>query len=157
MHAEPLLAAEPSASAPLQAWQDRATAAPYHVPAWVKAFVVEAVRAATPPTYLRWISAGVGAHVRLLNIDDVLFFHADTKYTLVATANAEVFIRKSLRELRCELDPAFWWTIHRSTIVNVRAIHEARRTTGGPLVVSLKANPSVLRVSEAHERQFRQM
>ena len=157
MHAEPLIAGE-TPNVPIEdGWQDRALASPYHVPTWVKAFVIEAVRAATPPSYLRWISAAVGAGVRLLSVDDVLYFHADSKYTLVVMADAEVLIRKPLRELRHELDPSFWWTLHRSTIVNVRAIDEVRRKADGRLVVSLKGHADVLCVSEAHERLFRQM
>ena len=133
------------------------SAAPQDVPAWVRAFVMEAVQAATPRPYLRWIRAAVGATVRLLDVDDVLFFHADNKYTVVAMVDAEVIIRTPLSELRRELDPAFWWTIHRATIVNVRAIDKVRRQADGRVVVLLRDRAKVLRVSESHERQFRQM
>ena len=125
--------------------------------AWLRALIFEAVRAATPPRYIRWIKAAVGANVRLLDVDEVAFFRADSNYTLVAMANSELLIRKSLQELRNELDPACWWTIHRSTIVNVRAINEVRRTDNGRIVVSLKRRAEVLPVSESNANQFRQM
>jgi DNA-binding LytR/AlgR family response regulator len=50
-----------------------------------------------------------------------------------------------------------WWTIRRATIVNVRAIDEVRRQADGRVVVLLRDRAKVLRVSEPHERQFRQM
>jgi DNA-binding LytR/AlgR family response regulator len=126
-------------------------------PAWAKALILEAVRAATPPAYRRWISASVGAKVRILNVDEILFFRSDCKYTLVVMADTEVPIRRPISHLRCELDPDLWWTIHRSTIVNVRAIDEVHRNPNGRLSVSLKGRSEVLRVSDQHERQFRQM
>jgi DNA-binding LytR/AlgR family response regulator len=125
--------------------------------AWLRALVFEAVRAATPPPRMRWIKASVGSNVRLIDVDEVAFFRADSNYTLVAMAGSEMLIRKSLQQLRAELDPACWWTIHRSTIVNVRAIDEVRRTDKGRIVVSLKRRSEVLPVSEANANQFRQM
>ncbi len=157
MHAEPFVTAEPFESAPARSWPDAAAAAPHAVPAWLHAFVMEAVRVAAPPAYLRWIRAAVGGSVRLLDVDQVLFFQSDSKCTLVQTAAAQAVIRMSLSDLRRELDPAVWWTIHRSTIVNVRAIDEVRRQGDGRVVVQLKGHARTLRVSEAHERQFRQM
>lgn len=157
MHLEPLMSEIKSSVSLAEIFRDRAPASPDAVPAWLKAVVIDAVRAAMPPPHLRWISAAVGANVRLVCVDDVLFFRADSKYTLVVTADSEVLIRRSLRDLRSELDPSHWWTIHRSTIVNVRAIDEVRRKADGRIVVSLKRRADVLCVSEAHERQFRQM
>lgn len=124
---------------------------------WLKALVFDAVRAATVPRYIRWIKAAVGANVRLLDVEKVDFFRADHNYTLVAMAGSELLIRKSLQHLRDELDPTCWWTIHRSTIVNVRAIDEVRRTDNGRVVISLKYRPELLPVSESNANKFRQM
>ena len=82
--------------------------------------------------YMRWIRAALGSNVRLLDVDEGVFFRADTRYTLVSTASSETLIRKSLHALRAELGPACWSTIHRSTIVNVRAINEVRRMDKRP-------------------------
>lgn len=150
--------AEPRARVALAENADAALPASLDAPStWLRELVFEAVRAATPPRYIRWIKAAVGSNVRLLDVDDVAFFRADSSYTLVAMANSETLIRKSLQELRNELDPTCWWTIHRSTIVNVRAINEVRRTDNGRIVVSLKRRAEVLPVSESNANQFRQM
>ena len=55
--------------------------------------------------YMRWIKASVGRELRLLSIDDVIYFQSDTKYTRVVLAQAEALIRTPLKELLAELDP----------------------------------------------------
>jgi DNA-binding LytR/AlgR family response regulator len=69
--------------------------------------------------HLRWIKASVGSNVRLIPVEEVLFFQSDEKYTRVVTIQAEALIRKPIRELLDELDPERFWQIHRATIVNV--------------------------------------
>ena len=157
MHSERLSLTNPSMSDPADAAVDEAPDPLEGAPTWIRALVTEVMRAAASPAYLRWISASVGTTVRLLSIDDVLFFRSDTKYTRVVTADCEVLIRKPLRELRRELDPAIWWSIHRSTIVNVSAISEVARDMVGRPVVRLKRRPDKLPVSDSHAHRFRQM
>ena len=43
-----------------------------------------AARVAEAKPYLRWITASRGANVRMITIEEVCYFQADTKYTLVA-------------------------------------------------------------------------
>ncbi|MEO8717515.1 MAG: LytTR family DNA-binding domain-containing protein [Burkholderiales bacterium] len=107
--------------------------------------------------YLRWINASMGTDVKLITVDEVRYFQSDTKYTRVVTAGAESLIRKSLKELVEELDPALFWQIHRSTIVNVGAIAGVSRDFGGHLVVRLKDRKETLAVSEPFAHLFRQM
>lgn len=107
--------------------------------------------------YLQWIRASRGAAVRLLTVDDICYFKADNKYTLVVTADSESLIRKSIRELVDELDPSMFWQIHRSVLVNVRAIESVLRDGNGGLAVRLKNRPETLAVSEPHHHLFRQM
>jgi DNA-binding LytR/AlgR family response regulator len=108
-------------------------------------------------TYLRWINASVGQSLRLITVDDVIYFQADTKYTRVVTATHEALIRKSLQELQGELDPAIFWPIHRSTVVNANAIAGVSRDLRGRLTVTLKQREEALSVSESHQHLFRQM
>jgi DNA-binding LytR/AlgR family response regulator len=114
--------------------------------------------AAQPPReHLRWINASQGQEVRLITVDEVCYFQADTKYTRVVTASAEALIRRSLKELQEQLDPSCFWTIHRSTIVNANAIAGVSRDFRGRVSVKLKARSEKLAVSEGHEHLFRQM
>ena len=117
----------------------------------------ELAYAAPQRAHLRWINASQGQEVRLITVDEVCYFQADTKYTRVVTADSEALIRRSLKELQDELDPACFWPIHRSTIVNANAIVGVRRDFRGRVSVKLKARNEQLAVSAAHEHLFRQM
>ena len=75
---------------------------------------------------LKWIRASLGASMRMIAVDDVLYFQAGDKYTRVITADGEALIRKPIKELYDELDPETFWQIHRGTIVNLRAIARVR-------------------------------
>lgn len=107
--------------------------------------------------FLRWINASQGEAVRIITVDDVCYFQADSKYTRVVTAEGESLIRKPIKELTEELDPASFWQIHRSTIVNVRAIAGVVRDLRGRAQVRLKSRTELLPVSEAYVHLFRQM
>ena len=120
--------------------------------------VLRELAAAQPPReHLRWINASQGQEVRLITVDEVCYFQADTKYTRVVTANSEALIRRSLKELQDQLDPSCFWQIHRSTIVNANAIAGVSRDFRGHISVKLKTRSEKLPVSEGHEHLFRQM
>ena len=117
----------------------------------------ELARAAPQREHLRWINASQGQEVRLITVDEVCYFQADTKYTRVVTDSGEALIRRTLKELADQLDPACFWPIHRSTIVNANAIAGVSRDFRGRVSVRLKSRSEKLHVSEAHEHLFRQM
>jgi DNA-binding LytR/AlgR family response regulator len=115
------------------------------------------VRGAVPREYLRWINASVGRNLRVITVDEVLYFQADARYTRVVTADIEALIRKPLKDLQDELDPATFWPIHRSTIVNANAISGVTRDLRGRVLVRIKQRDDKLVVSDAHAHLFRQM
>jgi DNA-binding LytR/AlgR family response regulator len=117
----------------------------------------ELIRNAEPRNYLRWINASVGQLMQLITVDEVVYFQADTKYTRVVTATCEALIRKSLNELRDELDPSVFWQVHRSTIVNANAIAAVSRDMLGHINLKLKRRDEKLHVSDSHAHLFRQM
>jgi DNA-binding LytR/AlgR family response regulator len=116
-----------------------------------------AKRGARAQPYLRWINASLGNEVKLITVDEICYFRSDTKYTRVATASEESLIRKSLKELLEELDPASFWQIHRSTIVNVNCIGSVSRDFVGHVHVKLKNRSDVLSVSQPFAHLFHQM
>src|SRR5688500_17419994 len=107
--------------------------------------------------FLRWINASHGQAVRVITVDDVCYFQADSKYTRVVTASEESLIRKPIKELSDELDPACFWQIHRSTIVNVHAVAGVVRDLRGRTQVRLRRRDELLSVSDAYVHLFRQM
>jgi DNA-binding LytR/AlgR family response regulator len=114
-------------------------------------------KAAPAPRYLQWINASRGAAVRLLTVEEILYFKSDQKYTMVVTPDAEALIKKTIKELTDELDPTMFWQVHRSTVVNVYAIDSVLRDDRGNLTLRLKNRPEMLAVSEAYHHLFRQM
>ena len=111
--------------------------------------------AAAPP--LRWIQATVGQSIQMIPVEDVLFFISDEKYTRVQTATLEALIRKPIKELLDELDAAQFWQIHRSTLVNTRAIAGVSRDMRGRQLVSVKGHPEKLEVSRSFAGLFKGM
>jgi DNA-binding LytR/AlgR family response regulator len=107
--------------------------------------------------YLRWINAPDRDSVRLIAVDDVLYFQADMGYTRVVTPDGDTLIQRSLKELQEQLDPTYFWPIHRSTIVNANAIAGVTRDLRGRVFARLKSRAEKLPVSEAHEHLFRKM
>lgn len=107
--------------------------------------------------FLRWIRASHGSALRLIPIGDVLFFHADEKYTRVVTAEGESLIRKPIKELVDELDPEHFWQIHRATLVSARAIAGVVRDGAGHLFVQVSGAREKLEVSRGYVHLFRQM
>ena len=107
--------------------------------------------------HLQWINASRGAAVRLLTVDEILYFKSDQRYTLVVTRDAQALIRKTIKDLGEELDPSMFWQVHRSTLVNVHAIDSVSRDDRGNLNLRLKHRPELLPVSEAYQHLFRQM
>jgi DNA-binding LytR/AlgR family response regulator len=116
---------------------------------------------ANPPPragqYLRWINASRGDDVQLITIEEVRYFHSDTKYTRVVAANREGLIRKTIKELVEELDPSMFWQMHRATIVNLNAVESVGHDLKGHLFLRLKDRPEVLQVSQPYSHLFRQM
>jgi DNA-binding LytR/AlgR family response regulator len=106
---------------------------------------------------LVWITASSGVETRLIMIDDVAYFQADNKYTVVMTEQGEALLRKPIRELLDVLDPTIFKQIHRSTIVNLKAIASIARDDTGKGIVKLKTRPETLTVSQPFMVLFRNM
>ena len=106
---------------------------------------------------LRWINASVGQNLRVITVDEVLYFQADNKYTRVVTDQGEALIRKPLKELLDELDPQQFWQIHRSTLVNAAAIDRIARDMRGRMLIHVKGRTDTLLVSDTYAHLFRQM
>lgn len=112
---------------------------------------------APKPNYLQWIQASIGQELRLIPVEDILFFQSDEKYTRVQTASYEALIRKPVRDLAEELDPNLFWQIHRSTLVNSKAIAGVVRDMRGRHLVQIKGLTEKLEVSRSFVHLFKQM
>jgi DNA-binding LytR/AlgR family response regulator len=109
------------------------------------------------PPRLQWIQATVGQAIQMIAVDEVLFFISDEKYTRVQTAQVEALIRKPIKELVDEVDPQLFWQIHRSTLVNVKAIAGVTRDFRGRQIVSVRGHREQLEVSRSYAGLFKGM
>jgi DNA-binding LytR/AlgR family response regulator len=109
------------------------------------------------PQYLKWIQATVGQAIQMIPVEEVLFFVSDEKYTRVQTAQVEALIRKPIKELVDEVDPALFWQIHRSTLVAVKSIAGVTRDFRGRQIVAVKGHPEKLEVSRSYTGLFKGM
>jgi DNA-binding LytR/AlgR family response regulator len=113
--------------------------------------------ASPKPKYLQWIQASIGSDLRMIPVEEILFFRSDEKYTCVQTDKFEALIRKPVRDLAEELDPSLFWQIHRATLVNVNAIEGVTRDIRGRHLVMIKGRPDKLEVSRSFLHLFKQM
>ncbi len=121
------------------------------------AAAASAVPVAAAADYLRWIRASRGDFMHQVAVQDVLFFQSDEKYTCVQTANAEYLIRTPVSELAAQLDPAQFWQVHRSVVVNLPLVEGTRRDDPSRLFVRIKGHRAELPVSRAYVHLFKAM
>ncbi len=115
-------------------------------------------RAGVPAAaHLQWIKASVGTSVRLIPVEQVIYLKSDEKYTLVVWEGGEALIRKTIRELADELDPARFAQVHRSVIVNLHQVAQVDRGLNETAELRLKGRTEMLPVSRSYLHLFRQM
>jgi DNA-binding LytR/AlgR family response regulator len=113
--------------------------------------------AAASPDRLRWVRASSGELTHQIDVQQVLFFRADDKYTCVQTATAEYLIRTPIAELGVQLDPQQFVQVHRSTIVNLAHLAGTRRDENSRLFLRIKGHAHELPVSRAYVHLFKAM
>jgi len=103
------------------------------------------------------LSGAQGQTIRLVPVEEVLYFEAADKYVRVLTAEQEYLIRTPLKELIAQLDPQTFWQIHRGTLVRASAIHTVQRDEAGKLRLNLQGRPEALAVSRLYAHLFKAM
>ncbi|HSI58630.1 MAG TPA: LytTR family DNA-binding domain-containing protein [Ideonella sp.] len=111
---------------------------------------------------LRWIRATVGQTLRLISVDDIDFLRSDEKYTLIAWRGddgqaAEALLATPLKALLAGLDGTQFAQVHRSVVVNLRAISHVLRGPNETADIHLKGRAEVLPVSRSFLHLFKQM
>lgn len=138
--------------------KDRLSAVPAAPPQDLQALISHLSAKLNPQAErLKWIKANIGSNLRLIPIDDVLFFQSDEKYTLVATKDFDALIKTPIKELLDGLDHEQFWQIHRSTVVNATAIDGVTRDFRGQATVKVKGRKENLTVSRPFSHLFKQM
>jgi DNA-binding LytR/AlgR family response regulator len=93
--------------------------------------------------------------VRMIDVDEVLYFQSDSKYTRVVTRAGESLVRRTLKELMAELDPERFWQVHRGTVVNVREIALVTADEMGHREIAFRDHAGRVEVSRSFSHLFR--
>lgn len=99
------------------------------------------------------ICARLGEQLRLIPVQDILYFLADQKYVTVKHKGGENLIDESLKALAEEFSPDFV-RIHRNALVAEKCISAVERTDSGHYVVRVRDCGDVLEVSRRHASEL---
>ena len=111
---------------------------------------------------LRWVRASVGPTVRLIDVQAIDFLRAEEKYTQIAWRDdsgqpRDAVIRTALKDLIPQLDDSQFAQVHRSVVVNLRAVSHVTRGANETADIHLKGRQEVLPVSRTYLHLFKQM
>jgi len=109
------------------------------------------------PGPLKLIQASVGTSIRMVPVQEVVYFEAADKYVRVLTESHEYLIRTPLKELLPQLDAQRFWQVHRGTVVRAEAIDSVTRDEAGKLHLALRGRAEKLPVSRLYAHLFRAM
>ena len=112
---------------------------------------------ATTTTPLKLIQASAGTAIRMVPVEEVIYFEAADKYVRVMTPGHEYLIRTPLKELLPQLDAQTFWQVHRGTVVRASAIEQVTRDEAGKLWLQLHGSPDKLAVSRLYAHLFKAM
>jgi len=124
--------------------------------------LAEQLKRGAAPAPLRWIRAQVGQTLRLIAVDEIDYLKSDTKYTLIAWRGdggqpGEALVRTALKDLVAQLDATQFVQVHRSVVVNLRAVSHVVRGDNDTASVHLRGRKESLPVSRSYLHLFRQM
>ena len=119
--------------------------------------LLQAGAPSAPQPLLKVIQASVGNSIRLVPVEEVLYFEAADKYVRVVCAQHEVLVRTPLKELLPQLDGQLFWQVHRGTVVRATAVESVHRDEAGKLHLALRGRPERLPVSRLYAHLFKPM
>ena len=105
-------------------------------------------KAGAVPTRLRKILVPAGRRIVTLDPAAVVRLAADGDYARIVLAEVDYLSGSSLTELHARLDPACFYRVHRSSVVNVEHLAEVRRD--GSTYYLHMDNGDVVRVSRGY-------
>ncbi len=131
-------------------------ATPSEAPPDLQTLLDQLVGQVRKPAPLEAIQAGVGKELRVVRVEDVIYFESDGRYTRVVCGDGqEALVRTPLKELLAQLDPSRFWQVHRTVVVNQRHIASAVRIDEGTMLLTLRGRDEKLPVSRHFQSLFR--
>jgi two-component system, LytTR family, response regulator len=109
------------------------------------------------PGYPERISSKSGDKTEFVDLSRISHFYAEDKLTFAATESKSYIIDQTIAELEDRLDPARFFRIHRSTLVNLAFVSELYTYFGGKLMLRLKdSKKTELTTSKERARELRE-
>ncbi len=108
------------------------------------------------PRHLQWLKVRHEDETHLLSVNDLDYFMAADKYTLVYNKGKEWLIRTPLKVLEASLDPDQFWRIHRSSLVRLAAIERITRNLNGSYAIHIHGYRKALCVSRSYAHLFKE-
>lgn len=90
------------------------------------------------PVYPDRIPSKTGEKVEFVDLSRITHFFAEDKMTYAATESRNYLIDSPIAELEAKLDPEKFFRVHRSTLVNLRFVHELYPYFTGRMLLRLK-------------------
>ena len=112
---------------------------------------------AQQPGLLKLVQVSVGTSIRMVPVEEVVYFEAADKYVRVLVEGHEYLIRTPLKELLPQLDGQRFWQVHRGTVVRADAIDTVHRDEAGKLHLQLRGRNEKLPVSRLYAHLFKAM
>jgi DNA-binding LytR/AlgR family response regulator len=106
---------------------------------------------------LKWVTASIGDTVKMIAVDEILYFQSEDKYTKVVTSGFDAIIRMPLKGLMQRLDSELFWQVHRSVIVSAEAIDSIVKNELGVWQLHLRNREECLPVSSDFHRKLKSM
>jgi len=94
--------------------------------------------------------------ITMVEIDEVISFHADQKYVRMAHQSGEALIDESLKQLESEFADSFI-RIHRNSLVRLNQIASCQTDADGQLCVHMRDSGSTHLVSRRHAARLKQL
>ncbi|WP_407444490.1 LytR/AlgR family response regulator transcription factor [Fibrobacter sp.] len=88
--------------------------------------------------YMQRVQVKIGDRIILVNVDEIIRFQSEEKYTTIYTLNNQYVIDTPLVDLEKKLDPRQFVRIHRAHLVSIDCIAEIRKSDAGRLNVVLR-------------------
>jgi DNA-binding LytR/AlgR family response regulator len=117
--------------------------------------LLDLVSASGAQQHLTWLNAQQGEAIKVIHVDDVLYFKAEDKYTTLVSGDGEYLLRLSTKQLEEQLNPKTFWRIHRGTLINMRHVDRVEKTMTGQFQLFLKGVSAPLPVSRAKQHLFK--
>lgn len=114
----------------------------------------QVIKNQVPHNTIKTITLSQGAHKVLVKISDIISIQAESPYIKFITSNGNFLHSASLKSMHEKLDSADFVRIHKSTIINMKAIASYKSRLNGDYDIELK-NGATVRMSRNYSATFK--